>query len=104
MEEKITCAACEARKKHNPRNEGELKDLKTRINKIIGQLNGVQKMLDENRYCGDVLTQIAATESALQAVGYIVLKSHMESCLIDDIKEGKNASVDEVFDLMKKLK
>ena len=104
MEEKITCAACEARTKHNPRNEGELKDLKTRINKIIGQLNGVQKMLDENRYCGDVLTQIAATESALQAVGYIVLKSHMESCLIDDIKEGKNASVDEVFDLMKKLK
>ena len=49
-------------------------------------------MLDENRYCGDVLIQVAAVENALQSFGYILLKEHMDTC------------VDEAFELMRKLK
>ena len=50
------CCEC-CRHKHTPRGEQEMKQLRNRINRIIGQMNGIQKMLDENRYCGDVLTQ-----------------------------------------------
>lgn len=71
---------------------------------MIGQLNGMKKMLDENRYCGDILIQIAAVERALQSFGYIILKDHMETCVVEGVKNGDLAVVDEVVELMKKLK
>lgn len=101
--EEVKCPACE-RHRATPRGAEEIKDLKIRLNRIIGQLNGITKMLDDNRYCGDILTQIAASESALQQVGYILLKSHMETCVSDDIKAGKDESLQEAFELMRKLK
>ena len=55
------------RRKATPRGEGEKKQLKNRLNRMAGQLNGIGKMLDENRYCGDILVQVAAVESALQS-------------------------------------
>ena len=90
--------------KHTPRNEEQMKDLKIRLNRISGQLNGVSKMIDENRYCSDILMQIAAIEKALEQVGYIVLKEHLESCVVDDIKKDDLSSLDEAIELMKKLK
>ena len=98
-----TCPVCE-RYKATPRGEAEVKDLKIRLNRIIGQLSGISKMLDDNRYCGDILTQIAASESALQQVGYILLKSHMETCVKEDVKNGKDNSIEEAIELMRKLK
>ena len=83
--------------KHTPRSAEELKQLKNR-------LNGIGKMLDENRYCGDILIQIAAIEKALQAFGYIVLKTHMETCMVEEIKDGNVEVVDETLELVKKLK
>lgn len=61
-------------------------------------------MLDDNRYCGDILTQIAAVESALQSFGYIILQDHMETCVVEEIKNGNLQIVDEAVDLIKKLK
>ena len=101
--ENSSCPACE-RYKATPRGEAEVKDLKIRLNRIIGQLSGISKMLDDNRYCGDSLTQIAASEAALQQVGYILLKSHMETCVAEDIKNGKQDTIEETIDLMRKLK
>ncbi len=95
---------CCCRQKNTPRSEQTLRQLRNRINRIIGQLNGIQKMLDENRYCGDVLTQIAAAESALQSVGYIVLQEHMQTCVAEQIKMGNTEIMIEAFDLIKKLK
>ena len=90
--------------KHTPRNEEQTKDLKIRLNRINGQINGVSKMIDENRYCSDILMQIAAIEKALEQVGYIILKEHLESCVVDDIKKDDLSSLDEAIELMKKLK
>jgi len=64
----------------------------------------MKKMLDENRYCGDILIQIAAVERALQSFGYIILKDHMETCVVEGVKNGDLAVVDEAVELMKKLK
>ena len=90
--------------KSTPRKEQELKQLKNRLNRIVGQLNGIGKMLDENRYCGDILTQVAAVESALQSFGYVILKEHMETCVVEEIQKGNTDVVDETVELIKKLK
>lgn len=90
--------------KNTPRSDETSKQLRNRINRIIGQLNGIQKMLDDNRYCGDVLNQIAAVESALQSVGYIILEEHMQTCVIEEIKNGNTDIVREAVELIKKLK
>lgn len=100
--EKNVCGCCHT--KATPRQELELKQLKNRLNRIIGQLNGIGKMLDENRYCGDILTQLAAAESALQSFGYVILKDHMETCVVEQIREGNDAIVDEAVELIRKLK
>ncbi len=89
--------------KSTPRNEQDIKNLKLRLNKISGQVNGVTKMIDDNRYCKDILIQISAIESALKEVGYLVLKEHLLTCVSDDVKNNDNTSLIESFDLAKKL-
>ena len=61
-------------------------------------------MLDDNRYCGDILTQISAVESALQSFGYLILQEHMETCVVEEVQKGNTGIVNEAFELMKKLK
>lgn len=90
--------------KHTPRNQKEIKEYKNRLNRIVGQINGISKMIEENRYCSDVLTQIAAVEKALEQVGYMVLEEHMKSCVVDDIKNNDLSSLEDSIALMKKLK
>ena len=103
MDGKNTNQSC-CHHKTTPRQEKELKQLKNRLNRMIGQLNGIGKMLDENRYCGDILTQVAAVESALQAFGYLVLQEHMGTCVVEEIKKDHLEIVDEAVELIKKLK
>jgi DNA-binding FrmR family transcriptional regulator len=90
--------------KATPRGDEAVKSLKNRLNRMTGQLSGISKMLDDNRYCGDILTQVAAVERALEAFGYIVLKEHLETCVVEEIRAGNDEVVDEAFELMKKLK
>lgn len=96
------CECC--RHKQTPRSEESLRQLQNRLNRIIGQLGGIKKMLDDNRYCSDILTQISAAESALQNLGYIILREHMETCVTEQIKNGNDAVINETFELIKKLK
>lgn len=90
--------------KHTPRSEETVKVLQNRLNRMIGQLGGIKNMLDDNRYCGDILTQISAVESALQSFGYIVLKEHMETCVAEKVRNGDGEIMDETLELIKKLK
>lgn len=89
--------------KKDPRSQELIKNLQKRLNRISGQINGVSKMINENRYCGDVLIQIAAIESALKEVGYIVLKDHLYSCVSSDIKNDDFSSLEEAIEIAKKL-
>ena len=95
---------CHEKSKRTPRDDELLKNVKQRMNRISGQVNGINKMLDENRYCGDILIQIAAIESALKEVGYIILKDHMMSCVSEDIKNNDFSSLEEAIEITKKLK
>lgn len=102
--EAMECCAKGARYRHTPRDPETLKQLKNRLNRMVGQLNGIGRMLDENRYCGDILIQISAVEKALQNFGYVVLKSHMENCVADEVRQGNPDIMAETLELMKKLK
>lgn len=78
--------------------------MKSRLHRMVGQLNGIEKMLDDGRYCGDILIQISAIESALQALGYMVLQDHLETCVREKVKEDDEEVMKEVLTLIKKLK
>ncbi len=103
MKSENSCA-CKNKPKEKKRNERELTALKTRLNRIIGQLNGIKKMLDENRYCGDVLIQISAAKKGLEKVAEIILKTHMRTCVHDELLKGDGQIIDETIELMERLK
>lgn len=94
---------CAAHHKHTPRDEKLVVDLTRRINRIQGQLSGIKTMIEEDRYCGDVLTQLAAVESAIRSTSRLVLQDHLHTCVVERIQTGDTAVVDEVVDLLKKF-
>jgi CsoR family transcriptional regulator, copper-sensing transcriptional repressor len=71
--------------------------LENRLKRIEGQVRGVQRMVDEEAYCVDVLTQIASVVSALEKVGTILLKDHVEHCVRESIEKG-SLEADEKID------
>ena len=89
--------------KKDPRQKELIDSLQTRLNRVMGQLNGINKMISENRYCHDILIQLAAAEAALKEVGYIILKDHLLTCVTDDIKEGNTQSLIDALEISKKL-
>jgi DNA-binding FrmR family transcriptional regulator len=85
------------------RSEEEKKALSTRINKIIGQMNGIKKMIDDDRYCDDILIQLAAIDKSVKSLANVILDVHMHSCLIENIKDGNYEVIDEIVDLFKRF-
>ena len=72
-----------------------------RLNRIEGQVKGIQKMVDEERYCIDILTQISAIRSAINKVGSIILENHIKGCVVNSIKEDN--SEESIEELMKTI-
>lgn len=89
--------------KHTPRSEELKKNVTRRINRAIGQLNGVKTMLDDERYCGDVLTQLAAAESAIRSVSRLVLQEHLQTCVVERVQEGDTEVIGELMTLLKQF-
>ena len=89
--------------KHTPRSDELKKSVTCRLNRAIGQLNGVKAMIEDDRYCGDVLTQLAAAESAVKAVSRMVMNDHLKTCVVERIQQGDTEVVDEVMDLLRKF-
>lgn len=97
------CEGCKERFKERPRSEQEIKSLVSRLNRIAGQIGGIKKMIEDNRYCGEVLVQVSAVESAVRAFGYFVLEDHMNTCVAEKIRAGDENIVSETVELIKKL-
>lgn len=89
--------------KATPRSKELQRDLQNRLNRAIGQLNGVKLMLEDNRYCGDVLTQLYAAEKAVRRISELVLRDHLETCVTDRIREGDTEIIDEVMTLIRQF-
>ena len=89
--------------KTKERSEKEYKDLINRLSRIEGQIRGIKKMVENDAYCIDILTQVAAANAALNSFNKILLGNHIRTCVTDDIKEGKTDKVDELVSTLRKL-
>ena len=74
----------------------------TRLRRIEGQVRGLQKMVEEDRYCADVLTQISSVHEALRSVARELMKNHLKHCATAAIRAGDEQIYDELADLMHK--
>ncbi len=94
---------CECQDKIKVRTEDEKKVLVNRLNRIEGQVKGIVKMIEENRYCGDILIQLSAIDKSIKSLANVILDNHMHSCLIENIENKNYQVVDEIVDLFKKF-
>ena len=112
MEEKRCCCpvsdseadtecCCGERKKH--RSDQEYKELMNRLKRIEGQVRGLQRMLEEDAYCPEILTQASAVSSAVNSFCRVLLANHIRTCVSEDIRAGKDETVDELMDTLQKL-
>ncbi len=98
MEENQCCCH-----KTKERSEKEYKDLIHRLNRIEGQVRGIKGMVEQDAYCTDILVQVAAVNAALNSFNKVLLENHIRSCVVRDIKEGKEETLDELVGTLHKL-
>ncbi|MBD8007121.1 metal-sensing transcriptional repressor [Bacillus norwichensis] len=90
--------------RHVHRNPNEKKMLQNRLKRIEGQVRGIQKMVDDDRYCADILIQLTAVSSALKQVGLTLLEKHTHHCVADAIKSGDgDDAIDELMKIVNQL-
>ena len=92
---------CEER--HKMRTEAEKKALLTRLKKAEGQIRGIEKMVEKDAYCPDILIQVSAVTSALNSFNKTLLACHIKGCVAEDIRQGDESSVDELVTVLQKL-
>lgn len=85
------------------RSEKEYKDLINRLNRIEGQVRGIKKMVETNTYCTDILIQVSAVNAALNSFNKVLLANHIRTCVAEDIKNGKDETIDELVVTLQKL-
>lgn len=93
------CTCCKS--KH--REGSEYQSLIRRLNRIEGQVRGIRNMVENDRYCVDILTQVSAVTAALNAFNKELLSQHIKSCVVRDIQEGREDTVDELCATLHKL-
>ena len=91
--------------KTKERSEAELRSLINRLSRIEGQIRGIRNMVESSAYCTDILMQVSAVNAALNAFNKELLANHIKTCVAEDLKNGKEETVDElVFTLQKLMK
>ena len=102
MEEmKQACPGCSHKTKE--RSEKEYKDLLNRLSRIEGQVRGIRKMVENDAYCTDILVQVSAVNAALNSFIKVLLANHIRTCVADDIRSGKEETIDELVTTLQKL-
>ena len=90
-------------RKPTKRSEGEKKIINNRLNRIEGQVRGVKKMIEEDRYCDDVLIQLSALNKSIKSLANHILENHMYTCVLNDLEKGNYEIIDEVVNLFRRF-
>ena len=101
MENKSEKECCYHSSKH--RSDKEYKDLMNRLSRIEGQVRGIKGMLEKDAYCPEILVQVSAVNAALNSFNKVLLANHIRTCVADDIRDGKDETVDELVKVLQKL-
>ena len=101
MEENKTCTACKHKTKE--RSEKERRNMLNRLSRIEGQVRGIKKMVENDVYCPDILIQVYSVYSELNSFNKVLLAEHIRTCVAEDIKEGKDETIEELVLVLQKL-
>lgn len=85
------------------RDEDTKKILTNRLNRIEGQIRGIKKMIEEDRYCNDILIQLLAVENSVKSLSNQLLETHLYTCISNDIEKGNIDVIDELISLFKRF-
>ncbi|MCR5784555.1 MAG: metal-sensing transcriptional repressor [Eubacterium sp.] len=102
-EEKKCCCCGTDGVRYKKRTEEEKKTLLNRLKKVEGQIRGIEKMIENDIYCTDILTQVQAATSALNSFNKVLLSDHIKSCVANDIRGGKDETIDDLCGVLQKL-
>ncbi len=102
-QEPVAAPSRDGHREHGPHgvNQKALRRLKN----VEGQVRGIQKMVEEEKYCVDIMTQISAVRAALKSVGMVILRRHVETCVADAIETGgteRSQIIDELMGVLSK--
>ena len=89
--------------KTKERSEAEYKSLIHRLNRLEGQIRGIRGMVEKDAYCTDILVQVAAASAALNGFTKELLANHIRTCVAQDIRDGKEETIDELVNTLQKL-
>jgi len=85
------------------RTDEDKKTIKSRLNRIEGQIRGISNMIDEDRYCDDILIQLSAVDKSIKSLANLLLEKHMKSCVKENLLNGNDIVLDEIIDLFKRF-
>ena len=85
------------------RNKEDKKNIENRMNRIIGQMEGVKRMINDDRYCSDILIQLSAINNSIKSLASIIFDQHLHSCVVNEIKNDDFSSLDELTELFRKF-
>lgn len=89
--------------KKKERTEKEYRDLINRLSRIEGQVRGVKRMVEQDVYCTDILVQVSAINAALNSFNKVLLANHLRTCVAEDIRAGKDETIEELAVTLQKL-
>jgi DNA-binding FrmR family transcriptional regulator len=99
-EQSVSCC-CGGRKKR--RSAEEEKKLMNRLKRIEGQIRGIEGMLENDAYCPDIMVQVSAVNCALNSFNKELLAQHIRTCVADDIRAGKDETIEELVKVLQKV-
>ncbi len=85
------------------RSSAEKKIIVNRLNRIKGQINGIEKMVETDRDCNDILIQVVAVEKSLKSMANLILENHLYKCVTEDLENGNLDVIDELISLFKRF-
>ena len=85
------------------RSNEEKKALIIHLHRLVGQMKGIENMIEEDRYCDDILIQLSAVDKSIKSLANTILNQHMHTCLVENILQGKEDVIDEIVELFKRF-
>ena len=99
MSEKKCC--CEERSKL--RTQEEKNNLEKRVNRIIGQMNGIKNMIKDDRYCSDIIIQLSAIDKAIKSLANLMIDNHIRTCVVEHIKNDDYSDIEDISTFFKRF-
>ncbi len=94
---------CQEDMRHTYRTDDEKKAMIARLKRVEGQIRGIEKMVEQDQYCPDILIQVSAATSALNSFTKVLLSNHIKGCVTTDIKNGNDDAIDELCTVLQRL-